>query len=179
MATDNDPSDGMLPYAEIVVDSRTTVPGDAFTYAAPPHLGLRPGHLVRVPFGSRSVHGVVLRLTGELRVDYVKPVRALVHSEPLLTAAQLALAEWIARYYVAPAFDAIAPMLPPGFRGRSRPAVSLRPDAAEPERLSAGARRLASYLRARVGPVGVATLSQRLGPWVPNAVRALVSAGMV
>ncbi|MCH8847567.1 MAG: primosomal protein N' [Chloroflexi bacterium] len=180
MATDNDPShDGPLPYAEIVVDARTTVPGDVFTYAAPPHLGLRPGHLVRVPFGSRSVHGVVLRLTGELRVDYVKPVRALVHAEPLLTAAQLALAEWIAGYYVAPAFDAIAPMLPPGYRGRSRPAVRLRPDAAEPERLPRGARRLAAYLRSRSRPVGVATLSARLGPWVPNAVRALVSAGMI
>ena len=109
MATDNDPSDGTLPYAEIVVDARTTVPGDVFTYAAPPHLDLRPGHLVRVPFGSRSVHGVVLRLTSELRVDYVKPVRALVHAEPLLTAAQLDLAEWTARYYMAPAFDTIAP----------------------------------------------------------------------
>ena len=179
MATDNDPSHGPLPYAEIVVDARTTLPGDVFTYAAPPHLGLRPGHLVRVPFGSRSLHGVVLRLTGELRVGYVKPVRALVHAEPLLTAAQLALAEWIARYYVAPAFDAIAPMLPPGFRGRSRPAVRLRPDAAEPERLPRGARRLAAYLRSRSRPVGVAALSARLGPWVPNAVRALVSAGMI
>ena len=178
MATD-DLSESVLPYAEIVVDARTTVPGDVFTYAAPPHLDLHPGHLVRVPFGSRSVHGVVLRLTAELRVGYVKPVRALVHPEPLLTRAQLTLAEWIAGYYMAPAFDAIAPMLPPGFRGRSRPVVSLRPDAVEPERLSPGARRLASHLRGRARPVGVATLSRRLGPWVPNAVRALASAGMI
>ncbi|MCH7482783.1 MAG: primosomal protein N' [Chloroflexi bacterium] len=179
MATDNDPSPAMLPYAEIVVDARTTVPGDVFTYDAPPHLGLRTGHLVRVPFGSRSVHGLVLRLTGERRVDYTKPVRALVHPEPLLTSAQLALAEWVAHHYMAPAFDAIAPMLPPGFRGRARPVVRLRPEAAEPERLPAGARRLASYLRGQAKPVAVATLSHRLGPWVPNAVRALASAGML
>ena len=67
MATDSDPSQDLLPYAEIVVDSRTTVAGDVFTYAVPPDLALSPGHLVRVPFGSRSVHGVVLRRTSELQ----------------------------------------------------------------------------------------------------------------
>ena len=179
MATGNDPSDGMPPYAEIVVDAHTTVPGDVFTYAAPAHLGLSPGHLVRVPFGSRSVHGVVMRLTDELRVDYVKPVSGLVHPEPLVTGTQMALAGWVADYYMAPPFDAIAPMLPPGFRIRARPSVRLRPDAAEPERLSAGGRRLLTYLRARPRPVAVASLSRLLGPWVPNAVRVLESAGLL
>jgi primosomal protein N' (replication factor Y) len=171
--------DEKAPYVEVVVDSRTNVPGDRFTYECPPGLDLAVGHLVRVPFGQRTLHGVVVALAQELKLDYVKPVLGLVHPEPVLDVAHLKLAEWIARYYRSSLFDAIAPMLPPGMRGRSRTTVQLIADADEPERLSAGATRLLSYLRSNPRPHQVAMLTRTLGPWVANAARGLIHAGLL
>ena len=167
-----------MPYVEVVVDARTNVPGDRFTYEVPSGLELAVGHLVRVPFGQRTLHGVVVGFTQKLKLDYVKPVVGLVHSEPVLDAAHLKLAEWLARYYRASLFDAIAPMLPPGMRGRARVTIQLIPGAPVPEKLSAGATRLLAYLRRNPRPYQVAMLTRTLGPWVANAARALVHAGL-
>jgi primosomal protein N' (replication factor Y) (superfamily II helicase) len=167
------------PYVEVVVDARTSVPGDRFTYECPPGLELALGHLVRVPFGQRTLHGVVVAFVDELKLDYVKPVIGLVHPEPVIDGPHLKLAEWISRYYRASLFDALAPMLPPGLRGRSRTTVQLIADAPEPENLSAGAKRLLAYLRGNPRAHQVAMLTRTLGPWVANAARALVHAGML
>jgi primosomal protein N' (replication factor Y) len=167
------------PYVEVVVDARTNVRGDRFTYESPVGMELAVGHLVRVPFGQRTLHGVVVALADELKLDYVKPVLGLVHPEPILDEAHLKLAEWVARYYRAPLFDAIAPMLPPGMRGRSRTTVQLIANAPEPDTLPAGPTRLLSYLRSNPRPHQVAMLTRTLGPWVANASRALVHAGLL
>ncbi|MEX2598769.1 MAG: hypothetical protein WD533_03845, partial [Dehalococcoidia bacterium] len=176
---DGNGQEAAAPYADVAVDARTSKPGDIFTYAAPPHLRLRPGHLVRIPFGRRTIHGMVLRLTGELRVDYSKPVLGLVYPEPLLDSVRMELAQWVSRYYMAPLFDAMAPMLPPGFRARGGSLVQLTRNAAEPESLQPGALRLLAYLRQHPRPLRLATLSGILGPWVPNAARALLEAGVL
>jgi primosomal protein N' (replication factor Y) len=182
------PSAGEAPphapprYAEVVVDAHTTIPDDRFTYEAPAHLALRPGHLVRVPFGQRTVHGVVVALTDDLQVDYVRPVLGLLHPEPVVDDVHIELARWIASYYITPLFDALAPMLPPGFRARSRPSIRLVEGAPLDDpvtlgKLTPGARRLLTYLRANPRrPRQLAALTRTLGPWVPNAARALIHA---
>jgi len=167
------------PYAQVVVDAPTTVPSDTFTYSAPPELRLRPGHLVRVPFGPRIIHGLVVRLIQKANVDYTKPVSGLVHSQPLVTPAQLELARWVSTYYRAPLFDAVAAMLPPGFRARTQQSIALREGVLTPSHLPPGATRLLAHLRSYGRPLQVRTLARTLGPWVPNAVRALVEAGLV
>jgi len=116
--------------------------------------------------------------THVLKVDYVKPVLSLLHSDPIVEPARLQFAEWIARYYMSPLFDAIAPMLPPGFRGRARTAIRLINDTSDDVALAPGAQRLFSYLKSELRSHQVATLTQRLGPWIPNAARALVHAGV-
>ena len=60
-------------YAEVVVDARTGKPGDTFTYSIPPHVHVGPGHLVRVPFGPRTLNGVVTGLREKPNVDYTRP----------------------------------------------------------------------------------------------------------
>jgi primosomal protein N' (replication factor Y) len=74
---------------------------------------LEPGHLVWVPFGHQELQGVVLRLTDQAPVA-TKPVARLARPEPVLTPTQLALASWIADYYVAPFVEAVKLCLPPG-----------------------------------------------------------------
>ena len=176
--------DGVRPslrYADVVVETPTGKHGDTFTYSVPDHMDLAPGHLVRVPFATRRLRGVVVGLRDTANVDYTKPIGSLVEDEPLLTPARIELARWVADYYMASPFDALAPMLPPGLRSRSRTYVQLKdaPEQQDEERLSRGARRLLMYLRAHPGPQQVSKLSGTLGTWTPNAVRALVEAGAV
>ena len=54
------------------------------------------GHLVTVPFGKQTVQGVVLELASTPSVAETKPVLDLLDPLPVLTAAQIALAHWLA-----------------------------------------------------------------------------------
>ncbi len=76
---------------------------------------LAPGMLVRIPFGSRQIHGLVSsvemhRLPSEVRG--LKPLEALASSTPVLSEQNLALANWMARYYCVSLGLTIKAMLP-------------------------------------------------------------------
>ena len=164
-------------YAEVAVDAHTGKPGGSFTYLIPQHLDVRPGCLVRVPFGPRTLHGVVVALRDTTDVGYAKPVESLVEQTPLLTPERIALAEWIADYYMAPLYDALALMLPPDLRFRSHAYVKFAKEPNDSGRLSRGAQRLLAYLRSEPRQRRVSSLVRTLGPWARNAVRALVESG--
>ena len=177
---DGGPSDtASLPYADVVVNVPTTNRDDAFTYSIPAGMEVRPGHLVQVPFGQRRVHGVVVRLTDQLRVDYTKAIHGIVYPQPLLTPWQLELARWVSDYYMAPLFQAVAPMLPPGFRTPSQVTIRLVDGVTPSEELSPSARRLLAYLKGRSGPVRLPALTRRLGTRAANAAHLLATAGLV
>jgi primosomal protein N' (replication factor Y) len=72
------------------------------------------GHLVTVPFGKQTVQGVVLELIATPSVAETKPVLSLLDPLPALTAAQIALARWMADYYLSPLAAMIDLMLPSG-----------------------------------------------------------------
>lgn len=163
----------------MAVDARVPGGPELFTYAVPPGMDVRPGHLVRVPFGRRTLAGVVVDRTGASKAGYAKPIEALVYPEPLVSPTGLALARWVASEYRATLYDALAPLLPPGLRTRAGTQVRLRPSGAPPERLGEGPRRLLAHLRAHPRPHALAALTRTLGPWVTNAARALTEAGLV
>ena len=168
----------VLPYADVAVDVPTSGRDDLYTYSVPPGMEPRAGHLVRVPFGPRTVHGVVVRLTGELRVGYTKPLLGLVLPEPPLTPVQLELAYWISDYYRTSLFEAMGPMLPPGFRTRTQTTLRLKANVLPDRELTQAEGRLLAYLRRRRA-VRLTPLVRRLGSWVPKAVRGLVQAGLL
>jgi len=87
-----------------------------FDYEVPAELeGLvGPGHLVVVPFANRTVQGVVLNLVAEPAVPETKAIMRLVDPEPVLTSAQISLAEWLASRTLAPIGAIIGLFLPPG-----------------------------------------------------------------
>ncbi|HRW04522.1 MAG TPA: primosomal protein N' [Caldilineaceae bacterium] len=86
-----------------------------FHYHLPPNLEhlVEPGHLVWVPFGAQRVQGVVLRQSTDSPVP-TRAVLRLARTEPVLTPTQLALAAWIADYYVAPLSETVKLFFPPG-----------------------------------------------------------------
>jgi len=86
-----------------------------FTYSIPPSLQVVPGCAVSVPFGPRVVRGIVTGLSDITTVPETRDIIGLISPLPLLTPGRIRLASWIADYYMAPVFSALALMLPPGF----------------------------------------------------------------
>ncbi|MFN2120066.1 MAG: primosomal protein N' [Anaerolineales bacterium] len=87
-----------------------------FDYEIPSSLEakIRPGHLVLVPFGSRTVQGVVLREIDRPAVEQTRTIIELVDPDPVLTAYQRALAQWMAENTLAPLGTLMGLFLPPG-----------------------------------------------------------------
>jgi primosomal protein N' (replication factor Y) len=106
-----------MNYAEVAVNS----PGSrsTFCYAIPPGLNISAGQAVWVPFGTRVIQGIVLRLSDKPAVEETKEIVGIVADFPLLSPMQVQLAQWISEHYFAPPFDALALMLPPGFERRA------------------------------------------------------------
>lgn len=92
-----------------------------FDYLAPsemvanaPQAALQPGCRVTVTFGRREVAGLIIERTDqtEFELAKLKPINALIDSEPLLPPSLFKLFIWAARYYQHPIGDALFSTLP-------------------------------------------------------------------
>jgi primosomal protein N' (replication factor Y) (superfamily II helicase) len=103
-----------MRYAEISVNS-PIAQRRTFSYSIPSGLNLEIGQAVWVPFGDKTLQGIVLELTPIPSVEETREIEGVIDSQPLLTPVQVSLARWISDYYLSPLFEAVALMLPPGF----------------------------------------------------------------
>ncbi|HSW57682.1 MAG TPA: primosomal protein N', partial [Dehalococcoidales bacterium] len=106
-----------MPYAEVSVNSPIGR-GRTFSYSVPDAFNLAIGQAVWVPFGAKTLQGIVIELTDKPSVEKVKEITGLIDSQPILSPLQVELACWISRFYLTPLFEAVALMLPPGFKRR-------------------------------------------------------------
>lgn len=92
-----------------------------FHYGIPDDLRSRlaPGHVVRVPFGRRTVKGVVMRRSSTSPVA-TRLILDLVQDKPVLGQRQLELAGWMAAFYGAPLSSCLSLFVPPGLLGRNQ-----------------------------------------------------------
>ncbi|HYM16708.1 MAG TPA: primosomal protein N' [Dehalococcoidia bacterium] len=129
-------------FAEVAVHS--TLPHrQTFSYGIPAHLAVRPGHAVYIPFGRQTLQGIVLEVHDTpvfSDPEKIRPVRSIIGEVPLIDAERLALARWIADFYVAPIFDCVALFLPPGFERRPLTLVQPLVDESEIAGLDLSAR---------------------------------------
>ena len=104
----------MTSFVQIVVNMPAV--SGVFDYAVPESFAGRVGvgHLVIVPFGKQTVQGVVFRFIDQPSVRDVKEVIELVDPEPVLTQAQIALAEVMAESTLAPLAAVVGLFLPVG-----------------------------------------------------------------
>ena len=173
------PSETELRFADVAADAPVG-PGRTFSYAIPPSLDVRPGHLVRIPFGPQRTQGLVFALTAAPRVEKTRSISSLVLPEPALSPHQLELARWIGDYYMCSLFEAAAPMLPPGERVRIQTYVSLGPAAtSDTERpLTPFQQRVLDYVGRR-GSVEQRRIVRALGESSRAALVRLEGRGMV
>ncbi len=85
-----------------------------FTYRLPETLGrrARPGCRLIVPFGTRKLTGVALRVHNERPEIETREALRLLDEEPVLDAELLALGRWLAGYYCAPLGEVLRAMTP-------------------------------------------------------------------
>ncbi|HKY54934.1 MAG TPA: primosomal protein N', partial [Anaerolineales bacterium] len=104
----------MTTFVQIVVNVPAV--SGIFDYSVPESLigKVGVGHLVIVPFGNQMVQGVVFRFIDQPSVPNVKEVVELVDPEPVLTQAQISLAEAMAENTLSPLASIASLFLPSG-----------------------------------------------------------------
>jgi len=104
--------------AELAVDQ----PVDrTFYYLVPEDLieEASVGMRVLVPFGRRKVTGYILRRGVDADHERLKPLEAILDSEPVFNEKRLSFFRWIAAYYMVPLGEVIKASLPPGINSAS------------------------------------------------------------
>jgi primosomal protein N' (replication factor Y) len=119
-----------MPYAEVAVNAAAPL-RQTFTYRIPEGLDLRPGHAVYVPWGTRTLQGVVMSVSDTPAYADARDIEAVIDPEPLVSPERVDLAQWLSDHYLAPLFDCVSLMLPTGFK--RRPQTILQPLATADE----------------------------------------------
>ncbi len=98
-----------------------------FTYGVPEEFRdqVQIGCRVVVPFGKRSLTGVVVDEPATTELDRLRDMKDLLDTEPLFTPEMLEFAEWISRYYVSPIGETFRTMLPQGMSSVSQQVITL------------------------------------------------------
>ena len=96
---------------------------DCYTYSVPEGLSIpAPGTRVIVPLLKKELRGVVLREHTEpiepAFADKIRPILSVVDSAPVVTHEQLALWQWMSRYYMCSLGEVMAAALPGGLDKR-------------------------------------------------------------
>jgi primosomal protein N' (replication factor Y) len=174
----------MPHYFEIAVNVLQVT--GVYHYHIPPELEgkIQPGHLVIVPFGKQTVQGIVLRGVEQPMVAETRAVIELVDPAPVLTPMQIALAEHLADYTLAPLAACTELMLPPGLAQHAdtiytAAKITNDPEARPSSHLSKTQLRMMSLLHQR-GPLRSQQIDHFLGRlnW-HAAARPLVKQGLL
>ena len=100
-----------MPYVEVAVDTPAGRP--TYSYGVPEGLDVPPGVVVWVPFGPRTVRGVVVAAVSEPAYASTRPVLS-VSPDLSLSRTQLEIAAFVSSRYLCSLFSALALFLPPG-----------------------------------------------------------------
>jgi primosomal protein N' (replication factor Y) len=133
-----------------------------FSYAIPSHLNIQVGQAVWVPFGAKLIQGIVVELTPSPAVEQVKDIASIIDPQPLVSPEKIALARWIASYYLSPLFSALALMLPPGFERRVLTFFTLGSREFDEDDLNDSQRKIMKMTE-RDGKIGLKELEKSLG----------------
>ena len=170
-----------MRYAEVAVDVPTGH-SQTFSYSIPEGMELVPGQLVQVPFGPRTLQGIVFSLSpsSQVSTEETHLVLEVTTQSPALDPLHLSLARWISEHYVCSLFEASAPMLPPGGRRRPRTYLSISPEVEDTKSVSATSaqRRVLDEVERR-GPTELDRLVSRLGEWARSSVSSLLNRGIL
>jgi primosomal protein N' (replication factor Y) len=103
-----------------------------YTFGVPLELqnSIKVGCRVEVQFGKRKIYSGVVKKLHEQKPEFyeVKPIRALLDEEPVVTAMQLKFWEWMAGYYMCTEGEVMNAALPAHLKLESETHLVLRDD---------------------------------------------------
>ena len=167
-----------MTFAEVAVDA-PTIDGRTYTYAVPGGISVSEGSAVLVPFGSRQAQGIIYRLTEESPGFETRDIFSNIEFTPIIAGRHLLLGKWISEYYMSPLFDALALMLPPGFRQKLLSFYSVSGYQKDMlGALSQSQDEIVKYLR-REGPADINRVRRKFGHQVEDLIADLVQEGFV
>ncbi len=99
-------------YAEVLLEINV-FKNRTFTYSVPSSIKLIEGYRVSVPFGSRNINGIVLKIKekNEENVE-TKDILSIVDEEPIINKEQIKLIKFMRETYLCSLFDAYKVMMP-------------------------------------------------------------------
>ena len=106
-----------------------------FDYAVPQGFEAAVGQLVTVQFGRQTTQGVILRFIESASVPQVKPLLSILDPLPVVSAAQISLAEALSASNLLPLASVIDMMLPPGLSKHADVQFELRDRPTEAEEI--------------------------------------------
>ena len=167
-----------MRYAEVSVNS-PVAQRRTFSYSIPRGMEIAAGQAVLVPFGERELQGIVMELTQYPAVEDTREISGKVEPELILSPEQLQLARWISEHYLAPLFDAVGLMLPPGFERRTITIVRATGDKPDTSSLNTEQSRLIDMLEGEEG-LDLRQVEKELGKRkAASAVAQLVKKGLI
>ena len=163
-------------FAEVAVDfpderART------FTYSVPDKLRIVVGDLVWVPFGPRTLQGVVFELNKSefTGLEKIRSLNARTVGGPFISQDLIDVARWVAEYYRTTLFSACSLLLPPGASSRLR--IWLSPGDADGN-FSKQEQQALDYIRKR-GRVPKSRVIRRLGIGGASIVERMIRQGII
>jgi primosomal protein N' (replication factor Y) (superfamily II helicase) len=168
-----------MSYAEVSVNS-PVAQRRTYSYSIPPGCDVSVGQAVWVPFGDRTLQGIVLEIGPYPAFEVTREIAGIIESRPLLSPSRVRLARWMSEYYLAPLFDAVALMLPPGFERKTNTYISLAvpPDREDPPGLTPEQKEVMEIVRR--GKTGLSDLEKRFGTREAGlSVSRLISRGLL
>lgn len=112
-------------FAQIGIDTPLR---KVFDYGIPNELHhVCVGSRVRVPFGKRTVIGIVVGIShsSDISSKRIKNIQTILDQNPILDQESLALIQWAAKYYQYPLGPALFNALPPALRRNSKEPKSI------------------------------------------------------
>jgi primosomal protein N' (replication factor Y) len=147
---------------------------EAFDYAEPEDMELKPGELVAVPLGPRKVSGAVIALTDAQ--GHNRPLKSVIgrYDEPALPAATLEFLDWAAHYSVDSPGQPLAITLRGARAPRPRPEKVLALTGSRPARMTPAREKVLAA--AAEGALAPAALAAKAGV-SSGVVKGLVEEG--
>ena len=98
-----------------------------FSYAVPPGMDIRIGMRALVPFGHREMTAYVVGLEDSMSPEgyTLKNIKRLIDKEPLFGLAEVALSQWMSRFYLCSQGEALSNMIPSGRRDSVIPLLEI------------------------------------------------------
>ncbi len=165
----------MPHYADVAIPTGVD---KTFTYLIPDPLvpAARAGVRVLVPFGKKTIVGIIVSLPASTNLPHVRPITDILDASPVLQDHLLQLCSWMSHYYMAPMGDIVRAAMPAGLGQSSKRRVSLNVPTDDPRLADARKRspkrgKLFDLLIAQ-GPMLATELRKRTGLSTIHAVIA-------